>query len=68
MLASDGYPWTTIKVDNRDTYMVALESASVDNDIRTFAQFIVGAVLEDKTKNDTLPKDWIQRHLVPFPP
>ncbi|MEF2229598.1 MAG: Fic family protein [Pseudodesulfovibrio sp.] len=45
MLASGGYPWTTIKVDDRDTYMAALESASVDNDIRPFAKFIVGAVL-----------------------
>lgn len=52
MLASGGYPWTTIKVDNRDTYMAALESASVDNDIRPFAKFIVGAVLEEDKANE----------------
>lgn len=48
LLASGGYPWTTIQVDNRDTYMAALEAASVENDFRPFARFIVGAVLGDR--------------------
>lgn len=52
MLASGGYPWTTIKVENRETYMAALESASVDNDIRPFAQFIVGAALVEDKANE----------------
>lgn len=40
MLASGGYPWTIVPVDKRKTYMYALESASVDQDIMPFAQFI----------------------------
>lgn len=44
MLASGGYPWTTIIVDDRDEYMAALETASVDNDIRPFAKFIARTV------------------------
>lgn len=40
MLASGGYPWTIIHVDNRKEYLSALEEASVNNDIRPFARFI----------------------------
>ncbi len=44
MLASGGYPWTVIRVDDRDAYMTALESASVDMDIEPFARFIAERV------------------------
>jgi len=44
MLASGGYPWTVIPVQERDTYMKALESASVDHDIRPFTKFIAWLV------------------------
>jgi Fic family protein len=44
MLASGGYPWTVIRVDDRDAYMAALESASVDTDIGPFAAFIAARV------------------------
>ena len=40
MMASGGYPWTVIPVERRHAYMSALESASVDQDIVPFAQFI----------------------------
>ena len=40
MLASGGYPWTVIRVDNRADYMAALETASVESNIKPFAQFI----------------------------
>lgn len=40
MLASGGYPWTVIRVDDRDTYLTALENASVDADLRPFASFV----------------------------
>lgn len=40
MLASGGYPWTVIPVEQRDDYMKALESASVKTDIEPFAQFL----------------------------
>jgi fido (protein-threonine AMPylation protein) len=40
MLASGGYPWTIIRVEDRDSYLAALNSASVDMDISPFAKFI----------------------------
>ena len=44
MLASGGYPWTVIPVEQRTTYMQALEQASVDQDITAFAKFIAELV------------------------
>lgn len=40
MLASGGYPWTVIRVEDRNAYLEALESASADGNIRPFASFI----------------------------
>ena len=42
MLASGGYPWTVIRVEHRAAYMTALERASVDGMIASFAQFVAG--------------------------
>jgi fido (protein-threonine AMPylation protein) len=44
MLASGGYPWTVIRVEDRDAYMKALESASVQMDVGPFASFIADRV------------------------
>jgi len=44
MLASDGYPWTVIPVELREEYMAALETASVDKDIKPFAKFVARLV------------------------
>jgi len=44
MLASGGYPWTVIRVEDRAAYMDALESASVDGDVRPFARFIASRI------------------------
>lgn len=44
LLAAGGYPWTIIQVDDRATYMSALDRASVDLDIRPFAQFLADQV------------------------
>ena len=44
MLASGGYPWTVIRVEDRDVYLAALESASIDQDIGPFAQFVAERV------------------------
>ena len=52
MLASGGYPWTIIPVDQRDIYMQALEAASVDRDIVPFAKFLGKLILID-TRNNT---------------
>jgi Fic family protein len=40
MMASGGWPWTVIPVESRDTYMAALEDASVRQNIMPFARFI----------------------------
>lgn len=45
MLASGGYSWTVVPVEQRDVYMAALERASVDGNIQDFAQFL-GALVE----------------------
>jgi len=47
MLASGGYPWTVIPLKRRDDYMRALESASVKQDIKAFADF-VGSLVRDR--------------------
>jgi Fic family protein len=39
-LLMGGYPWVIIKMEDRDKYMKALESASVHDDIVPFASFI----------------------------
>ena len=44
MLASGGYPWTVIRVEDRDVYLAALESASIGRDIGPFAQFVADRV------------------------
>lgn len=46
MLASGGYPWTVIHVENRAPYMAALEKASVEDDLVSFSTFIADAVRE----------------------
>lgn len=40
MLAEGHYPWTIIPVEMRSQYMLALEKASVEKDVRPFAKFI----------------------------
>ena len=44
MLASGGYPWTVIRVEDRNSYLDALDRASIDTDIRPFAEFIARRV------------------------
>jgi fido (protein-threonine AMPylation protein) len=44
MLASGGYPWTVIRVRDRDAYLKALDSASIDMDINSFAAFVANRV------------------------
>lgn len=44
MLASGGYPWTVIPVEQRDSYMQALEQASTKQDIEPFTNFLAQLV------------------------
>ncbi len=36
-----GYPWTIIRLENRNTYMKTLEQASVGGDIKPFSEFVL---------------------------
>jgi hypothetical protein len=55
MLASGGYPWTVIPVERRDTYMEALEAASVNGNIEPFAGFL-GGLVRDNLEGKPAPK------------
>ena len=55
MLASGGYPWTVIPVEQRDKYMHALEQASVGQDIEPFARFL-GHLVDAGMKGDPVAK------------
>ncbi|BCS51827.1 hypothetical protein GSVR_01350 [Geobacter sp. SVR] len=45
MLASGGYPWTVIRIEQRSDYMAALEAASSRGEIKHFAEFIANSML-----------------------
>jgi hypothetical protein len=40
MLASGGYPWTVIRLRDRKSYLAALDSASIDMEIKPFAALV----------------------------
>ena len=44
MLASGGCPWTVIRMRDRNAYLAALDDASIDMDIKPFAQFVAERV------------------------
>ena len=44
MLASGGYPWTVIRVRDRNAYLKALDSASIDMVINPFSAFVAKRV------------------------
>lgn len=51
MFASGGYPWTVVLLSDRKKYMQALEAASVREDIRPFAKFILGMFKHAKRRS-----------------
>ena len=40
MLASGGFPWTVLRLEDRDRYMAALNAASGQSDIKPFATLV----------------------------
>jgi Fic family protein len=44
MLASGGYSWTVVRVEDRARYLRALDSASIDLNIEPFATFLAERV------------------------
>ena len=55
MLASGGYPWTVIPVEQRDAYMAALEEASVSQNIDPIAEFL-SRLVDDGLKGKSVPE------------
>lgn len=55
MLAAGGYPWTVVPLEERDTYMAALEEASVRKNIVPFTEFLARLV-EAGLKGEHKPK------------
>jgi fido (protein-threonine AMPylation protein) len=53
MLASGGYPWTVILVEQRAAYMAALEEASVRQNIEPFRDFLVALINHPITDTTT---------------
>jgi fido (protein-threonine AMPylation protein) len=53
MLASGGYPWIVVRVEHRDQYLSALDSASLDSNIAPFAAFLAARVRD--ASNPPLP-------------
>lgn len=53
MLASGGFPWTVTRVEDRNAYLAALDSASIDMNIVPFAEFIAGSVDRSIKQADT---------------
>jgi Fic family protein len=47
MLASGGYPWTILRVTRRQTYMEALEEASVRRNVIPFTKFVAEEMAVD---------------------
>ena len=52
MLASGGYPWTVIRVEDRVPYLAALDRASIGVDIVPFARFLAERVRMSKQDNE----------------
>lgn len=55
MLASGGYPWTVIPVEERDNYMNSLEKASIEGNIEPFTVFLSNLV-EESLKGKPIAK------------
>lgn len=52
MLASGGYPWTVIRLRDRNAYLSALDRASIDTNIEPFADFLAQRVRWSLKKHD----------------
>jgi len=50
MLASGGYPWTIVRVEDRARYLQALDSASIDLDIEPFTSLLAERLQESIAK------------------
>jgi Fic family protein len=57
MLASGGYRWTIIRIEDRAAYLAALDRASIDMDIGAFAALLAERVKQSMVVDETfLPR------------
>lgn len=56
MLASGGYPWTVVRIEDRNGYLSALDSASIDSNIEPFAKLIAERVQWSMKQSGSVPK------------
>jgi len=64
MLASGGYPWAVIRVRIRNTYLKALDSASIDMDINPFSASWQ-SVCDGRLSNRSIFPEPKLRHMIP---
>lgn len=57
MLTSGGYPWTVIRVEDRNAYLATLDRASIDMNIAPFAEFIAAGVRRALEKHELIFSD-----------
>ena len=50
MLASGGYPWTVVRLSRRTEYMLALEEASVNGNVKPFAVLLAQLLADQMLK------------------
>ncbi len=50
MLAAGGYPWTVIRFGDREEYLSALDSASIDSDIAPFTRLTARRAVWQETE------------------
>jgi hypothetical protein len=55
MLASGGFPWTVVPVQQRVSYMAALEAASVEQNITPFTRFL-GMLVQNELEGRNIAK------------
>lgn len=55
MMASGGYPWIIVPLEQRHSYIAALENASVRQNIAPFTKFLA-ALVKDRMKGKKLPQ------------
>lgn len=57
MLASGGYPWTVIRIEDRELYLKTLDSASIDQEIGPFARFVGERVRWSMSPESSVTRD-----------
>ncbi|MGO4393438.1 hypothetical protein AB4Z46_18950 [Variovorax sp. M-6] len=57
MLTSGGFPWTVLRLEDRDRYMDPLNAASGKSDVKPFAAFVAQSLAAAKNMQAEPPFD-----------